>query len=160
MHSRASIALGAVIVFAAGYAIVTAWAWPWKAALFPLAIGVPVFLLAAAEVAWGLTGRHARRDDAVKDFQLSAHLPEKETLRRTGVAIGWILGFFAGILLLGFPIAIPLFVFLFLKIQGQEGWLFAAIFAAAIWAIFYGLFDRLLHLPFPAGWIQDWLGLT
>lgn len=160
MHSRASIALGAVIMFASGYAIITAWAWPWKAALFPLAIGVPVFFLAMAEVVWGFLGKHAQRDGAAKDFQLSAHLPEKEALRRTGIAIGWILAFFVAIVLLGFPIAIPLFVFLFLKVQGQERWLLSTVFALTIWAIFYGLFDRVLHLPFPAGWIQDWMGLS
>jgi hypothetical protein len=31
---------------------------------------------------------------------------------------------------------------------------------AGVWVCFYGLFDRLLHLPFPAGWIQTWLGLA
>jgi hypothetical protein len=33
-------------------------------------------------------------------------------------------------------------------------------FCAAVWAFFYGIFDRLLHLPFPAGWIQQWFGLA
>jgi hypothetical protein len=28
------------------------------------------------------------------------------------------------------------------------------------WGIFYGLFDQLLHLPFPAGWLFSWLGLA
>lgn len=159
MHNKSAVALSVLIMIASGYAIVTAWDWPWKAALFPLAIGIPVFLLATAEVAWGFLGKHAE-GDAAKDFQLSTHLPPKEALRRTGIAIAWILGFFAGIVLLGFQIAIPLFVFLFLTVQGREGWIFSVVFAAIIWAIFYGLFDYLLHLPFPTGLILDWAGLS
>ena len=71
----------------------------------------------------------------------------------------WIMGFFAAILLLGFPVAVPLFVFLYLVVQGKERWIFSAIFSGVVWALFYGLFDLLLHLPFPAGWLQEWLGL-
>ena len=93
------------------------------------------------------------------DLQLSTHLPEKVTLRRTALAIGWILGFFVAIVLLGFPIAVPLFVFLYVKIQGRESWGLSLVFALAVWALFHGLFDRLLHLPFLDGWIQAWIGL-
>lgn len=161
MHNKAPLALGIGIMIASGFAIVSAWGWPWKAALFPLAIGIPVFCLATVEVLWGLLGKSEQRgDDVVKDFQLSTHLPEKETLRRTGIAIGWILAFFAAIVLIGFPIAVPLFVFLYLKIQGREAWVFSAVFALAVWAIFYGLFDYTLHLPFLDGWILSWIGLS
>lgn len=158
MHNKAAVTLAVIVMIASGYAVITAWSWPWKAALFPLVIAVPVFLLATAEAILSLRGSEAR-GDATKDFQLSTHLPQKEALRRTGIAIGWIVGLFAAIVLLGFPIAIPLFVFLFLKVQGREGWLLSIVFAAVIWAIFYGLFDRMLHLPFPQGLIQDWTGL-
>lgn len=157
MHNKSAIALGVMIMFVTGWAVFTAWEWPWKAALFPIVIGVPVFFLATAEVVWGLVQKNAPGGDATKDFQLSDHLPPKEALRRTGIAIGWIVGFFGAILLLGFPIAVPLFVFLFLKIQGNEKWWFSAVFAAVVWAIFYGLFDYVLHLPFPDGWIQTWI---
>jgi hypothetical protein len=34
----------------AGYAVVAAWSWPLKAALFPLVIGVPLFILALVQV--------------------------------------------------------------------------------------------------------------
>lgn len=157
MHSRASLALAVGIMIVAGYGVIAASAWPWKAKLFPLAIGIPLLCLAAAEALWVLFGSTERGE--TKDFQLSNHLPPKETLRRTAVASGWILGFFAAIVLLGFPVAVPLFVFLYLKLQGKEGWVFSALFTAAVWLFFYGLFDRLLHLPFPAGWLVTWAGL-
>jgi hypothetical protein len=140
---------------ASGYGVIAATAWPWKAALFPLVIGIPLFCLAAAEALWTLFGASPAEADEARDFQLSIG---KDTVRRTLVASGWILAFFAAIVLLGFPIAIPLFVFLYLKLQGREGWVLSSVMTAAVWGVFYGLFDLLLHLPFPAGWLFSWLG--
>jgi hypothetical protein len=151
MHSRASLALALAIMAVSGYGVIAAWSWPWKAALFPLVIGIPLFVLSAAEALWVLLGTTERGE--VQDFQMAAGVPPPEVLRRSAVAAGWILAFFAAILLLGFPIAVPLFVFLYLKLQSGESWRFSALFTAAAWGFFYGLFDRLLHLPFPAGWL-------
>jgi hypothetical protein len=30
----------------------------------------------------------------------------------------------------------------------------------AVAAVFYGLFDAMLHLPFPSGLLLDWLGFA
>ena len=156
MHSKASLVLGLAIMAVAAWAVFSATQWPWKAALFPLVIGIPVFCLAAAEVLWVLFGSTPRSEAA--DFQLAQDLPARVMLRRTLLGIGWILGFFAAIAVLSFPVAVPLFVFCYLKIQGREGWGWSLIFTLAVWVIFYGLFDRLLHLPFPEGWLQTWIG--
>lgn len=158
MSSKASLFLSFGIMICSGSAVVIAIDWPWKAALFPTVIAVPVFCLAAAEVAWVLFGS-ASAEQAM-DFQLSRHLPEQVALRRTLQAAGWMLSFLGMIVLAGFPIAVPLFVFLYLKLQGREGWGLSLVFALVVWGLFYGLFDRLLHLPFPAGWIQGWVGLA
>ncbi|HEX2332312.1 MAG TPA: tripartite tricarboxylate transporter TctB family protein [Burkholderiales bacterium] len=155
MHSKASLALALGVMAVSGYAVVAAWFWPWKAALFPLVIGIPLFMLSAAEAAWVLFGKTER--GVVQDFQIARDVPEREVVRRSAAAVAWIVGFFAGIVLFGFALAVPLFVFLYLKLQAKEGWIFSAAFTAGVWAFFYGLFDRLLHLPFPAGWALSWL---
>jgi len=154
VHKKASLALSALIMLVSGYGVIAATAWPWKAALFPLVIGVPLFALAAAEALWTLLGTDAASEEA-RDFQLSIG---QDTLRRTLTAGGWIFAFFAAIVLLGFPIAVPLFVFLYLKLQGREGWGISIAITLGAWAVFYGLFDLLLHLPFPAGWLFAWFG--
>lgn len=151
MHNKSSLILAVGIMLVSGYGIVTAWGWPVKAALFPLVIGIPLFCLAAAEALWLLFGAAEAKVEAA-EFQLSTHLPANEARRRTLGAAGWILGFFAAIVLLGFPVAVPLYVLLYLKLHG-EGWLLSIAMTAAVWAVFYGLFDLLLHLPFPAGWL-------
>jgi len=156
VHKKASLTLSVLIMLAAGYGVVEAIAWPWKAALFPLVIGVPLFALAAAEALWTLYGTDPANEEA-RDFQLSIG---KDTLRRTLVAAAWIIGFFAAIVLLGFPIAVPLFVLLYLKLQGREGWGISIAITLGTWALFYGLFDLLLHLPFPTGWLFAWPGFS
>jgi hypothetical protein len=155
MHSKASLALALGVMAVSGYAVVAAWFWPWKAALFPLVIGIPLFVLSAAEAAWVLFGKTERGE--VQDFQIARDVPEQEVVRRSAAAVAWIVGFFGAIVLVGFAVAVPLFVFLYLKLQAKESWIFSAAFTAGVWAFFYGLFDRLLHLPFPAGWALSWL---
>jgi putative tricarboxylic transport membrane protein len=157
VHKKASLALSVLIMIMSGYAVIAATAWPLKAALFPLVIGIPLFCLAAAEALWTLFGSASKEADEARDFQLTIG---KGSARRTLVAAGWILAFFAAIVLLGFPIAIPLFVFLYLKLQGRESWVVSIVMTAAVWGVFYGLFDLLLHLPFPVGWLVAWLGFA
>jgi hypothetical protein len=158
MHNRASLILALAIAALSGWAIFSALAWPWKAKLFPLVIGIPLLCLALAEVLWVLLG--STSGAAAADFQHSQEHPPEVARRRTAIAVTWIGGFFVLILLLGFLIAVPLLVFAYLRLQGRESWLFSAAFTLAVWAAFYGLFDQLLHLPFPAGLLFEWLGLA
>ena len=148
MRNKASIALSAAITLLAAWGVGAAVSWPLKAKLFPLVIGIPLALLAAAELWLSLRTR-------VAAAQPPDDLPRQVALRRAAIAAAWIAGFFAAIILLGFVVAVPAFVLLYLRIQGRESWLFSAVFAAVVWSSFYGLFDRLLHLPFPAGVLLD-----
>lgn len=158
MHNRASLLLAVAIAALSGWAIFSAFAWPWKAKLFPLVISIPLLCLALAEVLWVLLG--ATSGARAADFRLSQEHPPEVVRRRTLIAVAWIAGFFVLVLLLGFLVAVPLFVLAYLKLQGKEGWLFSITFTGLLWAAFYGLFDQLLHLPFPAGWLLEWLGLA
>ena len=154
MHKKASLALSVLVMITSGYGVIAATAWPWKAALFPLVIGVPLFCLAAAEAFWTMFGSTAAEAQTM-DFQLAIG---NETARRTALAIGWMLAFFAAIVLLGFPVAVPLFMVLYLKVQGREGWPLTIVMTLGVWGVFYGLFAYLLHLPFPSGWVFEWFG--
>ena len=158
MHNKASLGLAIAIAALSGWGVFSALAWPWKAKLFPLVIGIPLLCLALAEILWVIFGSSAGAKAA--DFKLTQDQPPEVARQRTLVAATWIGGFFALIVLLGFQIAVPLLVLAYLRLQGKETWLFSSAFALVIWAAFYGLFDQLLHLPFPAGWLFEWLGLA
>ena len=145
MARNASLALAIGVALVAGYAAFAAKDWQWKAALFPLAIGVPLCCLAVIEV--------------VLSF-LDKRSTEQPAPRGSALPWAWMGGFLALIVLLGFPIAVAVFVFGYLKLQSKEGWVMASFYTAVLWAAFYTLFDYLLHLPFPAGWLLAWLGLA
>ena len=126
---------------AAAYAVYAALHWPQKAALFPLTMGIPLLVLAAAQTVVELRDPPAPASGA----------------RRALVVFGWMASFIVLVLLAGFPLAVPVFVFSFLVFEGRERWPLAIVLAAAAWGAFHLLFERLLHFPFEAGLIRDWL---
>ena len=145
MPRKASLALAIGILLAAGYAVLAARGWQWKAALFPMAIGIPLFGLAVIEAVWALRTKEG------------ADAPAPP-----GIALpwAWMVAFLALIVLLGFPVAVAAFMLIYLKFAAKEGWIFSIVVTALVWGAFYGLFDAMLHLPFPAGWLLEWTGLA
>jgi hypothetical protein len=144
---------GLAVALVGGYTLYASLHWPFKTALFPRVIGTPLLILAAVEMALSALGAEKRREGNAIDFQFTTDVDPEVAQRRTWMIVGWILGFFASILVFGFLLAVPLFVFLYLKVVGKEGWILTLSLTAVSWLFMEGLFDRLLHLPFPPGWI-------
>ena len=76
-------------------------------------------------------------------------LPPEAVRHRTLSIIGWIAGCFLAIWLLGFSYAVPLFIFVYLKLEAREGWLMTVVVTFLSWLFFYMLFERMLNVPFP-----------
>jgi hypothetical protein len=134
-----SLGLAAV----AAYTVIAAWAWPLKAALFPLVMGIPLLLLSI----WQL----------LLELRV-AEPPAPTDRRRTLATFAWMAAFVVLVLLAGFPIAVPLFVFSYLMVQGSAGWGLSIALTAAAWGFFHVLFERLLRFPFDDGLLGAWLG--
>ena len=156
MTKHTSLGLALAIMALSAWGIYSALDWPLKSKLFPLVIAIPLFCLATAEALWVMLGKSPA--DAASDFRLTEGHAPGVARRRTLLGAGWTVGFFVLILFLGFPIAVPVMVFTYLKVQGKEGWIFSAIFTAAVWLFFHGLFELLLHLHFPDGWLLGGFG--
>lgn len=152
----------AVVVFFVVF-VYEAREWRLQARLYPWAIGIPMLALAVAHLVWEFKGGSDRPSPrpatAPVDVQFSQDVDPALARRRTISIFSWIFGFFAGIWLLGFAVTVPAFVFLYLKVQSREGWALSLALTAAAWLIFWGLFVRLLRLPFPDGAVYSWLGL-
>ena len=127
---------------AAAYAVYTALRWPPKAALFPLTMGIPLLVLAMAQT--------------LVELREPSPSSAAGASRRPLVVFAWMVTFIVLVVLAGFPVAVPLFVFSYLVVEGRERWLLALVLAAAAWGAFHLLFERLLHFPFEAGLIRDW----
>lgn len=139
LSGAALFSLGLAVL--AAYAVYTALRWPAKAALFPLTMGIPLLVLAVA--------------------QTIVELRDKPTpggaMRPVLAVFGWMAAFIALVLLAGFPIAVPLFVFFYLVLESHERWVLSVVLAAAAWGAFHLLFERLLHFPFDTGLIRTWI---
>ena len=136
-----------------GYALYASWSWPFRTALFPRVIALPILILALIELAlsfWSTEGEH---EGHAVDFQFTDTVQPALARKRTIAISLWMLAFFLLILLVGFPLAVPIFVFVYLKIAGREPWALTIVLTAVSWLFMEGLFDRFLHLPFPEGWI-------
>jgi hypothetical protein len=155
MHSRSALILSLGIMAVAGYAVIGAVAWPLKTALFPLVISLPLFCLASLEAI--LVWRDGARFVQTKDFQRPPEeVPASIAGPRSLRAVAWIVGFFLAIGLVGFLVAVPVFLLAYLKLEAREGWVFSIVFTAVVAGAFYGLFDQLLHLPFGNGLVLSW----
>jgi hypothetical protein len=136
------------------YIVITALKWPFKTALFPVAIGIPVFLMALAVFLLDLFGKEKSGESKTLDFKLSESEDEELTQKRTIDIFLWILGWFLVIQLIGFSLSVPVCFIAFLRFRGKESWKLTIILTAVAWASFYGLFIWLLDTPFMDGWIQ------
>ena len=141
---------GLAILLAGIWALAATRDWRLQTALYPRVIGVPLVILAAIEVVLSLRGKEEEQRQAV-DTALSDSVPADIAARRTAVAFAWLLGFFLTIVLVGFPVAVPLFVLAFLRVQGRESWMLSVVLAAGAWLAFYLVFNKVLHLPFTEG---------
>jgi hypothetical protein len=134
--------------------------WRLQARLYPWAIGIPMLILAIAQVILDLKGVTAKQsaDATPMDFQFAKDIDPVTAKRRAITMFAWLAGFFLAIWLVGFPIAIALMMFTYLKFQGKESWTISIALTVIAWLMFYGLFVKLLTLPFPEGRLITWMG--
>ena len=130
-----------------------------RAALFPLVIGLPAFLISIVVFIKEITKTTkvvTHGEEGIEDVE---ELSPEEERRRTMVIGGWVVGFFLSIWLLGFVATSLVGTFLYLKLGAKEGWGITLILTVVAFAFFWGIFDLALHLPFPPGDLFVWLGL-
>ena len=143
----------------AASAIYMALEWPFKAKLFPLSVSIPLLLLASIQLLQLLFGKAETNDSAAVDMEFSSDVPPEIERRRVITAFSWIAGFILSVYLIGFPLTVPLFICFYLRFESGVGALPTIAATAITWAMFYGLFQKLVHLQFEEGMLQAWLGL-
>jgi putative tricarboxylic transport membrane protein len=130
-----------------------------RAGLFPWVVGFPLLFLLLVQLAKELMGKTAGRPrvrSGEEEPEMSAHTVN----RRTAGMFGWIIGYLIAVWLLGFPGGCALSSFVQLKFGSNEKWPVTIILTVGIWAFVYLLFERTLHVPFPAGYLFEALGMA
>jgi len=148
-----------MLMAVAAYAVFKARHWSFKASLFPFATGIPLFVLAGTLFALEFFGGDESTSGPAVEIELSTDVDPTVARRRIVGILAWIAGFIVLVFLVGFPIAVPVFIFFYLLLQSRVGWLLSVSLTTTAWLCFYGLFQWLLHLPFEDGFIQSLLGL-
>ena len=122
-----------------------------RASIIIFLLGGAGVCLAAVQVVLDLRSGHG----GAKKEGVHFDAPSLESGSRWGnVEVwGWIVGFYVAIRLIGFPTAVPLFVLAYTKTYGG-GWLLAGLLAAVAWGFVYGVFEHILHVPWPEPWLR------
>ncbi len=157
-NGRAVICL--ILMAVSATAVLIAWKWPMQTALFPVVIGIMIFLLAIPTLILLLTGKEEAAGQAqAVDREITSDYDEATTRRRTLIAFGWVIGFFLLIFTVGFSGAVLLFVLAYTRFQGGEKWWISLVMALLSWLFIWALFVRTLHIPFQEGLVQKGLRL-
>lgn len=155
MKQKAEIVFSALLVLVFAFAVYEARGWQLHARLLPWVMGFPMLILSLGQLIQDVRKKKPVTNEPGTEF--GGEIPLPLARQRAISIILWLLGLFGAIWLLGFPVSVPLFTFLYLKFDSGEDWWFAALLTALTWVFFYGLFVQLLNLPFPEGALFEWL---
>lgn len=147
------------LIAVAAFAVWAAVGWTFKAKLFPLTVSIPLIVLAIVQLVMEVLGKAELAGGPAVDLEFSADVPPEVARRRAIGAFLWVAGFILLVYLLGFPLAVPIFMFSYFSTQSRVGLLLSFGLTVATWLFFYGLFQRLIHLSFEDGLIQTLLGI-
>jgi hypothetical protein len=104
---------------------------------------------------------HTQPADGAPAFTSSSPLAAEnyapDTVRRELILWAYFLGLTTGVLLFGFYVTVPIFLFTFLLLFAQVGLLRAAIYTASACAFLYVLFDYVFRMPLHTGFVTDYL---
>ena len=125
--------------------------WPIRASIIILLLGGVGVILAGIQLAMDFK---AMRTEGSKLVRPTFEVQAIEHQGRWGSLEiwAWLWGLFFAIHLIGFPIALPLFVFLYVKLYGGS-WLTAIILTAVTGSFLYGIYDYFLSVPWPKPWL-------
>jgi hypothetical protein len=112
-----------------------------------LAAGLLLFLLLMGYQS-GLARWYARQErQALTDLAPMT----REERRKERTIFAWFLGGVVLVFLVGFLVAIPLFLFLFLRLHARESWAISVVLPLCVGAIVYGGFVYVLRVPLEGG---------
>jgi TctA family transporter len=126
--------------------------WEIQARLFPWVIGIPAVVLCLGQLAGDFVGRKKSGEDDTRgmmDLPVDRSVPMAIVVRRAVNTFLWIVGLFLAIGLFGFVVAVPMFVLLYLKLQGGEKLGLSLKCGAAMALLLIGVFHLVLNVPWP-----------
>lgn len=148
-----------LVLVAFVYLLIVSRNWPTSAALLPTVAagtGLPLLLIHIYRRFRAVSGPQRQ----ILDIGFNEEgLSGEEVRRRSIQMLGSMVALFVGIWLVGFHIALPLYLFLYMIKWGEASVLAATITAGIFLAILFGLYDNVLHISWNEPVIQGLLGI-
>ncbi len=139
------------------YMLVTAQGWLFLAKIGPTVVASIVVIAGTISLAYKVffanTGGGVHMDATIDPNNA---LPIKLVLTRAARFFGWFLAFLACMALIGIIPTVPLMIVAFMRIEGRESWRLSLILAVCVTAFVYGVFDQIIHVPWPSNFIGQW----
>lgn len=113
----------------------------------------PVAAGSLADQAKSVVSQKIHMDIASK----TAHLPGDIVLIRGFIFFGWMVAFLAGMATIGLIPTVPLFIVLYMRLEGGEKWRHAITMAVILVLLIYVVFDQLLSIPWPQTLLGEYI---
>lgn len=150
-----------------GLMLIEAVDWPKGAKSGPLIVGGITFLFCALSLlnlvfSRSVTTARAAQGETRKEVHLDNSADYGFTglstiLSRAAIFFGFIGLFLGSVALIGMLPTIPFFVVAYMWFERREKWSLMVIYAVILTLVAFLLFDQLLHVPWPASWVGQWL---
>lgn len=169
LNDRTFFTLG-VFVLVLGFLLLSLNYQP-RARLVPLIIGVPTLLLTLFQLLIDMIPAVGRRFSFFQDYDLfgietsraaepaQESRPSGSVFRREINFAAWLLLLMALVYFLGYLVAIPLFLVLFMRLRSSESWLMTLSITAVTWAFVYIVFIVVMGAPLHPGVVWKVVGL-
>jgi TctA family transporter len=124
--------------------------WQYAAKVIPLSIGFPTLILAVASMLIQIFFAQRSEDENIASTgRTIGNLEPKEMAKRAVNYFGWLVSFILIAKAIGFLPSIFLYLFLYIKFQGEESWKAASAISAGMILFCWIVFDQIIHIPWP-----------
>jgi TctA family transporter len=154
-----------------GWALLEASAWNFSAKIVPTIVGGlafafclfsllnEIFRQPAPAVDTGLASavQHDLQQKIHMDLESDTdHIPTRQLAIRGAIFFGWLLAFMGSMSVIGLIPTVPLFVIMYMRLEGPEPWKLVIPQAIGLTVFIYFVFDQLLTIPWPPTYFGTW----
>ncbi len=148
------LTLTITLILGTGLAVATTW--PLRANILVLSMGGLTFIFCVISLYQETRPRAGKLKSSGMDIELSEHQELGKNASSAMDIWAWLVGSVVGIWLMGFFWAVPIWSFLYALIHGSR-WYVALLIAGICFIFLWGVFEQLIHIPWPEPWIQQFL---
>lgn len=131
------------------YAIVEASSWRQEGGRIVLAFCYPgaffCLVMIISDIREFVTSKGGEFSGPILSQYATALRASKEPVGVLGM-YGWFAGIVAVTYVTGQLVSLPLFIFLYLKVQHKESWKISLIYTASAWVLLWGMFGEIIHI--------------